>query len=48
LPRMHPLGARPTVTLAELFGHPFILGRGGCEGRLLEAVRAERRALEIR
>jgi DNA-binding transcriptional LysR family regulator len=45
---MHPLGARPTVTLAELSGHPFILGRGGCEGRLLEAVRAEGRALEIR
>src|SRR5262245_20307167 len=25
LPRMHPLGARPTVTLAELSGYPFIL-----------------------
>jgi DNA-binding transcriptional LysR family regulator len=48
LPRMHPLGTRPTVTLAELAAYPFILGRGGCEGRLLEAVRGEGRALEVR
>ena len=48
LPRLHPLGARPTVTLTELAGHPFILGRGGCEGRLLEAVQGEGRALEVR
>ena len=48
LPRMHPLGARPGVTLAELAAHPFVLGRGGCEGRLLEAARAEGCALQIR
>jgi len=48
LPRMHPLGLRPTVTLAELAAHPFILGRGGCEGRLIEAGRGEGGALEVR
>jgi DNA-binding transcriptional LysR family regulator len=48
LPRMHPLGARHTVTLTELCGHPFILGRGGCEARLLEAIRGEGRALDVR
>jgi DNA-binding transcriptional LysR family regulator len=48
LPRLHPLGARSTVTLAELAAHPFVLARGGCEGRLLEAVRSEGRTLEVR
>jgi len=48
LPRLHPLGAREAVTLAELAAQPFVLCRGGCEVRLLEAVRTEGRTLDVR
>ena len=48
LPRLHPLGVGASVSLADLAAHPFVLTRGGCEGRLLEAARGEGRELEVR
>jgi DNA-binding transcriptional LysR family regulator len=48
LPRLHPLGALDAVSLRQLAAEPFILARGGCEGRLLERMRAEGLPLDVR
>jgi DNA-binding transcriptional LysR family regulator len=48
LPRLHPLATSQSVTLRALAAEPFILARGGCEARLVEALRAQTASFEAR